>query len=125
MNFDWKLILPVVLVTLILSVIFGIFMPRGLLYITALIGGSMAGYLIDGNYTDGITHGGISVGISGVIYYIVISPALNSMVMNTTMANLTPAMVLSSIVFYFIFGVLGGLLGFAVRERRLIIQIMR
>jgi len=123
MNLNWKLILLVVLFTLVLAVIFETFLPKTLFNVTAIVGGVTAGYLVDGNYTDGMANGGISVGISGIIYYLIIGSIIGSVV-TTAMGDLTALFLLSSLVFYSIYGVLGGLLGFAVRERRLIIQIM-
>gem|GEM_PF-7040678 len=111
------------LFTLIISVIFGIFLPELPFNITALIGGVIAGYLMDGNYTDGMFSGGISAGISGIIYFTVINSLIRPLVM-TSMVYQTPFLIVTILFFYFIFGVLGGLLGFAVRERNLIIQIM-
>lgn len=123
MNLNWKLILYVILFTLILDIFFKTLLPNDLFNVTALIGGIMAGYLIDGNYTDGMASGGISAGISGIIFVLFMS--FRTLPLVTSMVDHATLYILTSLIIYFLYGVLGGLLGFAVRERRLIIQIMR
>lgn len=119
--------LQVFLVTLFLALLSGMFLPQGSYSMPALIGGFTAGYLMDENYTDVIVNSGIPVGLVGITYYLVIIMVMNSMILSiaNTDFNLLPVMVIGKIFTFFAFGVLGGLLGFVIRQRRLIVQIMR
>lgn len=126
MNFNFKLMVLVFFVTLFLAVVFGMFIPLGFYYVPALIGGFMAGYFLDENFIDGMVNAGVPVGLVGIIYYLVILTVMNNLALNV-MNNefqLLSLMIGSKILFFFVYGVLGGLLGFVVRERRLIIDII-
>jgi hypothetical protein len=70
-------------------------------FIVPIVGGLIAGYLAGVNYSDGIVNGGIPVGLAGLIY----------------------TSGIAGFVFYLIFGIIGGFIGFAIKERRLIKQI--
>jgi len=102
MYFKWSVIVIVFVLTLLMAVFIANYTPNSVAFIFPLIGGLIAGYLIDGNYTDAIVNGAIPVGLAGYIYTLSI-PGL---------------------IFYLGFGVLGGLLGFAIKERKIIKQIL-
>jgi len=87
--------------TLVLAILIGSYLPKSLAFIVPIVGGLIAGYLAGVNYSDGIVNGGIPVGLAGLIY----------------------TSGIAGFVFYLIFGIIGGFIGFAIKERRLIKQI--
>jgi hypothetical protein len=103
MNFNLKIMVMVFLLALLLSVFTGNYLHGALSFVIPLVAGLTAGYLVDGNYTDAVVNAGISVGLAGFVYTIGIP----------------------EVIFYLIYGILGGLLGFAVRERKIILQILK
>jgi len=88
--------------TLIVAILIGTYLPVAISFMIPLIGGIIAGYLVGGNYTDGVVNGGIPVGLVGLIY----------------------TSGIPGFVFYLVFGIIGGLIGFAIKERRLIKQLL-
>jgi hypothetical protein len=102
MYLKWTVMALVFVITLIMSVFIANNTPNSVGFIFPLIGGLIAGYLVDGNYTDALVNGAIPVGLAGYIYTISI-PGL---------------------IFYLVFGVLGGLLGFVIKERKIIKHIL-
>ena len=98
MNLNWMVIVIVFLVTLVISIFIGVHLPKNSVFIIPIIGGVIAGYWVDGNYTDGIVNGGIPVGLAGFVF--------------------TSEIV--GLAFYFVFGIIG----FAIKERKLIKEIL-
>jgi fructose-specific phosphotransferase system IIC component len=92
----------VFILTLLMAVFIANYTPNSAAFIFPLIGGLIAGYLVDGNYTDAIVNGAIPVGLAGYVYTLSI-PGL---------------------IFYLGFGILGGLLGFVIKERKIIKHIL-
>jgi hypothetical protein len=102
-NLNWRVMVAVFLFTLALAVLIGSYLPRSIGFLIPIIGGLFAGYWVGGNYNDGIINGGIPVGLAGLLYTLGIS----------------------GFVFYLVFGIIGGLIGFAIKERRLIKGVLR
>ena len=84
------------------AILIGSYLPRSIIFLVPIVGGLIAGYLSGVNYSDGIVNGGIPVGLAGLIY----------------------TSGIAGFVFYLIFGIVGGLIGFVIKERRLIKQIL-
>jgi hypothetical protein len=101
MNLSWIVMGMVFVFTLVLAILIGSYLPKSLAFIVPIVGGLIAGYLVGVNYSDGIVNGGIPVGLAGLIY----------------------TSGIAGFVFYLIFGIIGGFIGFAIKERRLIKQI--
>ena len=102
MIFKWTVMALVFIITLIISVFIANYTSNSVAFIYPLIGGLLAGYLVDGNYTDALVNGAIPVGLAGYVYTLSIS----------------------GLIFYLVFGVLGGLLGFVIKERKIIKHIL-
>lgn len=101
MNLNWIVMVMVFIFTLVLAILIGSYLPKINAFTVPIVGGLIAGYLVGVNYTDGIVNGGIPVGLAGLIYTLGIV----------------------GFVSYLIFGILGGLIGFSIKERKLIKQI--
>ena len=72
MNLNWMAISVAFIVTIIIAFISGIYLPKNIGLIGPVIGGLITGYMVGGNYTDGIVNGGIPAGIAGLIYLITV-----------------------------------------------------
>lgn len=101
MDLKWIIMGFVFVFTLAIAILIGSYLPRSIIFLIPIVGGLIAGYLVDGNYTDGIVNGGIPVGVAGLI-----------------------TSGISGFAFYLVFGIIGGLIGFAIKERRLIKGIL-
>ena len=102
MNLNWIVMGIVFFFTLVLAILIGSYLPKSIAFLVPIVGGLIAGYLAGVNYSDGIVNGGIPVGLAGLIY----------------------TSGIAGFVFYLIFGIVGGLIGFVIKERRLIKQIL-
>ena len=67
MELNWKAIIAAFIITTVLSIIFGLYLPKNVDLIGPVIGGLIAGYLVGGSYTDGLVNGGIPAGIGGIV----------------------------------------------------------
>ena len=114
MNLNWRVIVLAFLITLLLAILCNIYLPHAG-YIAPVIGGLIAGYIIGGNYTDGIVNGGISAGLAGLIFPYVYGGLYGIPLIESA---------LTGFVIFFIFGIIGGLIGFAIKERTLIKRIL-
>ncbi len=123
----------VFVVTLIILMFTGTYLPRGIGLLGPVVGGLIAGYLVGGNYTDGIVNGGIPVGFAGLVYttgFLTINgnnitTSFNSLIYNISHVELLISVIVAGFLFYFVMGMIGGLLGFAIKERKIIIGILR
>jgi Family of unknown function (DUF5518) len=132
MNLNWMLMGIVFIFTLILVMITETYLPKGVGFLGPIAGGLIAGYLVGGNYTDGIVNGGIPVGLAGFINITgilaikgnTITATLNGLIYNVSHIELLISVIFAGFLFYFIMGVIGGLMGFAIRERKIIMEIL-
>jgi hypothetical protein len=102
MNLNWIVMGMVFIFTLVLAILIGSYLPKSIAFIVPIVGGLIAGYLVGLNFIDGIVNGGIPVGLAGLIY----------------------TSGIAGFIFYLIFGTVGGLIGFSIKERKLIKQIL-
>ena len=72
MNLNWIAIGAAFLVTIVISFVSGLYLQKNVGLIGPVIGGLIAGYMVGGNYTDGLVNGGIPAGIAGLIYLSVV-----------------------------------------------------
>jgi hypothetical protein len=121
------------IVTLVLAYL-GNYIPYVDIPIAPFIGGIIAGYIVGGSYKNGIINGGLSAGIVGFIYTLVvivytngstITMAVNKAVANSALSGESGIVIAFIIIFasivafgiYFILGLIGGIIGTAIKER--------
>ncbi|WP_048190314.1 DUF5518 domain-containing protein [Methanobacterium sp. SMA-27] len=130
MNLNWMVMGIVFVVTLIIVMLTGTYLPNGVSFFGPIAGGLIAGYLVGGNYTDGIVNGGIPVGLAGLVYSTGIlaingnTTTLNTQIYNVSHVELLISAIFAGFLFYFVMGVIGGLIGFAIKERKIIWEIL-
>ena len=118
--------------TLVITILSGTYLPKSAGFIGPIVGGLIAGYWVGGNYTDGIVNGGIPVGLAGITYTsrIVaingykITVSLNTLIYNGSHVKLLFSLIFASFAFYLVFGIIGGLIGFAIKERKIIKEVL-
>ncbi len=138
---NWKAICLGIIITLILAYL-GKYIPHLDNPIAPITGGIIAGYVVGGSYKNGIIYGGLSAGIAGFVYTLLIiilsaGVALASTVAMTiapTAINGESGIITASIIIlgsllvfiiYLILGLLGGIIGIAIKERNAEKQILR
>jgi len=132
MNLSWTVMGIVFVTTLVITILSGTYLPKSVGFIGPIVGGLIAGYLVGGNYTDGIVNGGIPVGLAGITYTsrIVaingykITVSLNTLIYNGSHVKLLFSLIFASFAFYLVFGIIGGLIGFAIKERKIIKEVL-
>ena len=138
---NWKALGLGFIITLILAYL-GKYIPHLDMPLAPIIGGIIAGYMVGGSYRDGVVYGGLSTGIAGFIYTILViilsagvslasTVSMNIFPMSmygesfiVTMGIIILATILSFII-YFILGLIGGIIGIAIKERNAEKQILR
>ena len=132
MNLSWTVMSIVFVTTLVITILSGTYLPKSVGFIGPIVGGLIVGYLVGGNYTDGIVNGGIPVGLAGITYTsrIVaingykITVSLNTLIYNGSHVKLLFSLIFASFAFYLVFGIIGGLIGFAIKERKIIKEVL-
>ena len=130
LNLNWTAIGVAFVVTLVISIFSGLYLHKNVVFISPVIGGLIAGYMIGGSYSDGIVNGGIAAGIAGLISFPVIG-LLSWNVVTTTLSNygyhIPPETLLIGVVVgtalvglvtYFVLGLIGGIIGTAIKGRK-------
>jgi hypothetical protein len=122
---NWKAIGLGFIITLVLAYL-GRYIPHLDMPIAPIIGGIISGYIVGGSYRDGGIYGGLSVGIAGFLYTIMV---IFPMAMNGESGIVTAAIIilgaLLAFSIYFIMGLIGGIIGIAIKERNAEKQIFR
>lgn len=138
---NWKAIGLGVIITLILAYL-GKYIPHLDNPIAPIIGGIFAGYVVGGSYKNGVFYGGLSAGIAGFVYTLLVIILSAGIALATTVSmNIVPntvsgesGIVTVSIIIlgaflafgiYLILGLIGGIIGIAIRERNAEKQILR
>ncbi len=116
-------------VTIVISVICGAYLPKNIGLISPIIGGLIAGYMVGGSYTDGLVNGGIPAGIAGLIYTtVVILLSINTITSVATSIGYTGStetLIISAVVgaafagfaLYFVLGIIGSAIGVVIKNR--------
>ena len=129
MNLNWMAICVSFIVTIVIAFISGIYLPKNIGLIGPVIGGLIAGYKVGGNYTDGIVNGGIPAGIAGLIYLITVVLLFGSQIatiaykagytgsVETLIIGGVIGAVFAGFAMYFVLGLIGGIIGVALKER--------
>ena len=129
MNLNWKAIGISFVVAIVIGILGGLYLPKNISLIGPLIGGLISGYIVSGRYTDGILNGGIPAGIAGLIATAVLAllsvdqviAAMANMGYAVSRETLTAALVIGGaivgFILFFIVGLIGGIIGVAVKNR--------
>jgi hypothetical protein len=124
MKLNWMAIIDGFVVAFLIALISGLYLPKmGL--IGPVIGGFIAVYMVEVNYTNGILYGGLPISIAGLIS----APLLVFLSLNQTniqLANLNiSAWTLTAILYigaisgfflFFFIGIISGIIAVAVRK---------
>lgn len=123
MELNWKAIIAAFIITTVLSIIFGLYLPKNVDLIGPVIGGLIAGYLVGGSYTDGLVNGGIPAGIGGIVSTVTIvllsSSQITGLVYSIGYTGSKESLFLGLIVgaaiagfaLFFVFGIIGSIIG--------------
>ena len=130
LNLNWTAMGVAFVVTLVISIFSGLYLHKNVVFISPIIGGLIAGYMVGGSYSNGIVNGGIAAGIAGLISFPVIG-LLSWSVVTTTLSNygyhIPPETLLTGIIVgtalvglvtYFVIGLIGGIIGTAIKGRK-------
>ena len=127
LNLNWKAIGFSFAVTLVISIFSGLYLPQYIVFISPVIGGLIAGYMVGGSYSDGIVNGGIAASIAGFISLTTILLLEWSLVITTfnyygynippeqLFISLVVGTALIGLVVYFVLGLIGGIIGTAIK----------
>jgi len=123
MKLNWKAIGTAFVTTTVLSIIFGIYLPKNVDLIGPVIGGLIAGYIVEGSYTDGLVNGGIPAGIGGIVSTVTIvlleSIQITNLVYSigytgskeTLFIGLVVGSAIGGFAIFFVFGIIGSIIG--------------
>ena len=129
---NWKAIVVSFLVTMVIAVIFGIYLPKNVGLIGPIIGGLIAGYMVGTSYTDGLVNGAIPAGVAGLIFTTVVVllsiNTISSAAMTLGYTGSTETLLISSIIgaafvgfaLYFVLGIIGSIVGIFIKKREII-----
>ncbi len=129
MKLNWKAIGFAFGVTIVLSVISGIYLPKNVGLIGPIIGGFIAGYMVGGSYTEGLVNGGVPTGVAGSIYTVWIVSISGSIITSSALAlgytGSTSTLLISAMIgsvfggfaIYFLLGIIGSILGVEIKKR--------
>ena len=129
MKLNWMAIGAAFIITTVLSIIFGVYLPKNVDLIAPIIGGLIAGYIVGGSYTDGLVNGGIPAGIGGIVSTVTIvllsSSQITSLVYSIgytgSKETLYIGLILGSAVvgfaLFFVLGILGSIIGVKLKTR--------
>lgn len=128
MNLNWTAIVIAFVISIVMGIFGGLYLPKNINLIGPIIGGLIAGYIVDGSYTDGLVNGGIPAGIAGLISFVVIIYLTWGEI--TTLASnlgypLPPESFLIvevatgfvGFAMYFVLGIIGAVIGVAIKNR--------
>ncbi len=128
MNLNWVAIGIAFVISIVMGIFGVIYLPKNVSLIGPIIGGLIAGYIVDGSYTDGLVNGGIPAGIAGLIslpvvlylfWNIIIAAASNSGYTLPPGSFLIIAVSGAFVGFaiYFVLGIIGAVIGVTVKNR--------
>ncbi len=129
MKVNLKAIIIAFVVTLVISIFSGIYLPKNVDLIGPIIGGFIAGYLVGNSYTDGLVNGGIPAGIAGIVTTVTIvllsSNTINSIAISLGYSGSKETLLLGLIIgsafagfaLFFVLGILGSIIGVKLNKR--------
>ena len=129
MELNWKAIGAAFIATTVISLIFGIYLPKNVDLIGPVIGGLIAGYMVGTSYTDGLVNGGIPAGIGGIVstvtFVLLSSSQITSLVYSVGYTGSKGSLLFSLVVgsafagfaIYFLLGIIGSIIGVKIKTR--------
>jgi len=123
MKLNWKAIFAAFITTTVLSIIFGLYLPKNVDLIGPVIGGLIAGYMVGGSYTDGLVNGGIPAGIGGIVSLVTMVILTINQTTNlvyslgytgskeTLFLSLIVGAIIVGFALFFVFGIIGSIIG--------------
>ena len=129
MKLNWKAIVVSFLVTIVIAVTFGVYLPKNFGLIGPIIGGLIAGYMVGISYTDGLVNGAIPAGVAGLIFTTIVVllsiNTINSAAITLGYTGSTQTLLISSIIgaafvgfaLYFVLGIIGSIMGVYIKKR--------
>ena len=130
MELNWKAIAAAFIITTVLSIIFGLYLPKNVDLIGPVIGGLIAGYMVGGSYTDGLVNGGIPAGIGGIVSIVTIvllsSSQITSLVIfigytgskETLFLGLIVGSAIGGFAIFFVLGIIGSIIGVKLSQKK-------
>lgn len=130
MELNWKAVAAAFITTTVLSIVFGLYLPKNVDLIGPVIGGLIAGYMVGGSYTDGLVNGGIPAGIGGIVSLVTIilisSNQITSLVYSLGYTGSTETLFLGLIVgsafvgfaIFFVLGIIGSIIGVKLNKNK-------
>lgn len=129
MKLNWPAIGIAFAIAIIMGIFGGVYLPKNVSLIGPIIGGLIAGYMVDGSYTDGLVNGGIPSGVAGlialpVILYLFwgeINVIVNNLGYHLPPGSLWAALIgaaFAGFAIYFVLGIIGAIIGVAIKNRR-------
>ena len=136
---NWKAIGLGFIITIILAYL-GNYLPFLGMPFAPILGGIFAGYVVGGSYKNGAIYGGFSASIAGFIYTLLIilysgigiATSVSTAVVPTSLSAESGFITVGIIILgatisfmtYFIMGLIGGIIGVAIKERNAEKQIL-
>ncbi len=129
MKLNWMAIITAFVVTLIIAIVSGLYLPKNVGIIGPVIGGLIAGFMVDGSYTDGLVNGGLPAGIAGLIYltisFLLIGSRIFTIASKVGYTGSSETLIISGVIasafagfaLYFVLGIIGGIIGIEIKKR--------
>ena len=138
---NWKSIGLGFIITLVF-VYLGKYLPYLAMSLAPILGGIFAGYVVGGSYKNGAIYGGFSAGIAGFIYTLLViilssgitrATSVSMAIIPTSLSGASGIVTVGVIilgatiafVIYFVMGLIGGIIGVAIKERNAEKQILK
>lgn len=122
-NLNWTAFIVSFVVTLLIGVFGGRYLPNNLSLIGPVIGGFIGGLIVGNRYIDGIVNGGIPTGIAAFIGFLLLVIIFGSqlpIIINTPLgisSILILAIAIPYFLLYFVIGSISGIVGVAIRKK--------
>ena len=129
MKLNWKAIGASFIITTVISLIFGFYLPKNVDLIGPVVGGLIAGYIVGGSYTDGLVNGGIPAGIGGIVSTVTVVLLTSSQIASlaysigytgskeTLFFGLVVGSAFAGFALFFVLGIIGSVIGVKLSQR--------
>jgi len=129
MKLNWTAIIIAFVISIVMGFFGGIYLPKNVGLIGPIIGGLIAGYIVDGSYTDGLVNGGIPAGIAGLISLAVLvlisQNEITAVAVKAGYTGSTETLIIVGIIsavfigfaMFFVLGIIGAVIGVALKNR--------
>ncbi|KAF5061052.1 hypothetical protein DSECCO2_319240 [anaerobic digester metagenome] len=122
-NLNWSAIIVSFLVTLVIGIFGGRYLPDNVSLIGPVIGGFVGGLIVGNRYIDGIVNGGIPTGIAAFIGFpllVIIFGSQIPIIINTPLGMslfVTLSIAIPYFLLFFIIGSISGIVGVVIRKK--------